>query len=174
MIPQALITLLAIVRIGAIHSVIFAGFSSNSLKDRILDANSKFVITTDESVRGSKIIETKKIVDDAIQTLDFVQNVLVFKRTNNPNVSYTPGRDLIWSEETIKYKTYYPCEPVDSEHPLFLLYTSGSTGTPKGVQHSTAGYLINALLTMKYTFDTHKEDIFFTAGDMVGSQVTRT
>lgn len=166
MIPQALITLLAIVRIGAIHSVIFAGFSSNSLKDRILDANSKFVITTDESVRGSKIIETKKIVDDAIQNLDFVQNVLVFKRTNNPNVSYTPGRDLIWSEETIKYKTYYPCEPVDSEHPLFLLYTSGSTGTPKGVQHSTAGYLINALLTMKYTFDTHKEDIFFTAGDI--------
>lgn len=166
MIPQALIALLAIVRIGAIHSVIFAGFSSNSLKDRILDANSKFVVTTDESVRGGKIVETKKIVDDAIQNLDFVKNVLIFKRTNNPNVSYTPGRDLIWPEEIIKYKTYYPCEPVDSEHPLFLLYTSGSTGTPKGVQHSTAGYLINALLTMKYTFDVHKEDIFFTAGDI--------
>lgn len=166
MIPQALIALLAIVRIGAIHSVIFAGFSSNSLKDRILDANCKFVITTDESLRGGKIIETKKIVDIAIQDLQFIENVLVFKRTNNPNVSYTPKRDLIWAEEMAKYKNYYPCEPVDSEHPLFLLYTSGSTGTPKGVQHSTAGYLINALLTMKYTFDTHKEDIFFTAGDI--------
>lgn len=166
MIPQAIITLLAIVRIGAIHSVIFAGFSSHSLKDRIIDAHCKCVITADESLRGGKIIQTKKIVDDAIKDIDFVSNVLVYKRTGNDSVPYHPNRDLIWSDEMPKYKTYYPCEPVDSEHPLFLLYTSGSTGTPKGVQHSTAGYLINALLSMKYTFDVHPEDIFFTAGDI--------
>ncbi|CCH61133.1 hypothetical protein TBLA_0E00720 [Henningerozyma blattae CBS 6284] len=166
MIPQALITLLAITRIGAVHSVVFAGFSSNSLRDRINDANSKVVITADESLRGSKIIETKKIVDDALKETPNVRNVLVYKRTNNPKVSYQNGRDLIWSEEMKKYKTYCPCEPVDSEHPLFLLYTSGSTGAPKGVQHSTAGYLLGASLTMRYTFDTHREDVFFTAGDI--------
>lgn len=166
MIPQAIITLLAIARIGAVHSVVFAGFSSNSLRDRINDANSKVVITTDESLRGGKIIETKRIVDDALKETPQVTNVLVYKRTNNENVNYYSGRDLDWDLEVKKYKTYYPCEPVDSEHPLFLLYTSGSTGTPKGVQHSTAGYLLNALLTMRYTFDTHQEDVFFTAGDI--------
>ena len=165
MIPQAVVTLLAIARIGAVHSVVFAGFSSNSLRDRINDANSKCVITTDESLRGGKIIETKRIVDDALRETPQVSNVLVYKRTNNPNVAYN-ARDLDWTTETKKYKTYFPCEPVDSEHPLFLLYTSGSTGTPKGVQHSTAGYLLNALLTMRYTFDTHQEDVFFTAGDI--------
>ncbi|CCD26375.1 acetate--CoA ligase 1 NDAI_0H02010 [Naumovozyma dairenensis CBS 421] len=166
MIPQALITLLAIVRIGAIHSVVFAGFSSNSLRDRINNAGSKVVITTDESCRGSKIIETKRIVDDALRETPIVEKVLVYKRTNNPAVNFNPQIDLDWSTEMKKYKTYYPCEPVDSEHPLFLLYTSGSTGTPKGVQHSTAGYLLNVLLTMRYTFDTHQEDVFFTAGDI--------
>ena len=165
MIPQAVVTLLAIARIGAVHSVVFAGFSSNSLRDRINDANSKCVITTDESLRGGKIIETKRIVDDALRETPQVSSVLVYKRTNNPNVAYN-ARDLDWTTETKKYKTYFPCEPVDSEHPLFLLYTSGSTGTPKGVQHSTAGYLLNALLTMRYTFDTHQEDVFFTAGDI--------
>lgn len=166
MVPQALITLLAIVRIGAIHSVVFAGFSSHSLKDRIIDANSRVVITTDESLRGSKIIETKKIVDDAIKDIGSVEKVLVYRRTNNKSVNIQEGRDLDWETEMKRYKTYFPCEPVDSEHPLFLLYTSGSTGTPKGVQHSTAGYLLQAYLTMRYTFDTHKEDIFFTAGDI--------
>lgn len=165
MIPQAVVTLLAIARIGAVHSVVFAGFSSNSLRDRINDANSKVVITTDESLRGGKIIETKRIVDDALRETPQVTNVLVYKRTNNANVAYS-AKDLDWTTETKKYKTYFPCEPVDSEHPLFLLYTSGSTGTPKGVQHSTAGYLLNALLTMRYTFDTHQEDVFFTAGDI--------
>lgn len=166
MIPQAIVTLLAISRIGAVHSVIFAGFSSNSLRDRINDANSKVVITTDESLRGGKIIETKKIVDDALKETPQVNNVLVYKRTNNENINYVSGRDLDWDLETKKYKTYMPCEPVDSEHPLFLLYTSGSTGTPKGVQHSTAAYLLNAYLTMKYTFDVNTNDTFFTAGDI--------
>ncbi|KAL3237337.1 acetate--CoA ligase 1 [Nakaseomyces bracarensis] len=166
MIPEALITLLAISRIGAIHSVVFAGFSSNSLRDRINDAGSRVVITTDESNRGGKIIETKRIVDDALRETPQVEHVLVYRRTNNPQVNFQAPRDLDWESERKKYKTYYPCEPVDSEHPLFLLYTSGSTGTPKGVQHSTAGYLLGALLTMRYTFDVHQEDIFFTAGDI--------
>ncbi|CDF90642.1 probable Acetyl-coenzyme A synthetase 1 [Zygosaccharomyces bailii] len=166
MIPQTLITLMAITRIGAIHSVVFAGFSCNSLRDRINDADSRVVITTDESKRGGKIVETKRIVDDAIKETSGVRNVLVYKRTNNPKVQLVPGRDLDWDDEIKKYKGYCPCEPVDSEHPLFLLYTSGSTGTPKGVQHSTAGYLLGALLTMRYTFDTHREDVFFTAGDV--------
>ncbi|CCE65803.1 hypothetical protein TPHA_0N00220 [Tetrapisispora phaffii CBS 4417] len=166
MIPQALITLLAISRVGAIHSVIFAGFSSNSLKDRIIDANSKCVITTDESLRGGKVIETKRIVDDAVKEAKIVENVLVYKRTNNPNVSYVENRDLDWELEMKKYKSYFPCVPVDSEDPLFLLYTSGSTGTPKGVQHSTAGYLLGALMTTKYVFDVNPNDILFTAGDI--------
>ncbi|QLG73137.1 hypothetical protein HG535_0E02210 [Zygotorulaspora mrakii] len=166
MIPQAIITLLAIVRVGAIHSVIFAGFSSNSLRDRINDADSRVVITTDESKRGGKIVETKRIVDDALKETPNVRNVLVYKRTNNPNVNFKENRDLDWDIEIKKYKNYCPCEPVDSEHPLFLLYTSGSTGAPKGVQHSTAGYLLGALLSVRYTFDTHQEDVFFTAGDV--------
>lgn len=166
MIPQALVTLLAISRLGAIHSVVFAGFSSNSLRDRINDAYSKVVITTDESKRGGKTIETKRIVDEALKEAPQVTNVLVYKRTHNERIKYTAGRDLDWDEEVKKYKSYCPCEPVDSEHPLFLLYTSGSTGAPKGVQHSTAGYLLQAMLSMKYTFDIKKDDIFFTAGDI--------
>lgn len=166
MIPQTIIALLAISRIGAIHSVIFAGFSCNSLRDRINDADSRVVITTDESKRGGKTVETKRIVDDALRETPGVRQVLVYKRTNNPRVPHQSPRDLEWEEELRKYRGYCPCEPVDSEHPLFLLYTSGSTGIPKGVQHSTAGYLLSALLTMRYTFDTHREDIFFTAGDI--------
>ena len=166
MVPEAIITLLAISRIGAIHSVVFAGFSSNSLRDRINDGDSKVVITTDESNRGGKVIETKRIVDDALRETPGVRHVLVYRKTNNPSVAFHAPRDLDWATEKKKYKTYYPCTPVDSEDPLFLLYTSGSTGAPKGVQHSTAGYLLGALLTMRYTFDTHQEDVFFTAGDI--------
>ncbi|AGO12067.1 AaceriADR408Wp [[Ashbya] aceris (nom. inval.)] len=166
MIPQALVTLLAISRIGAIHSVVFAGFSSNSLRDRINDARSEVVVTTDESKRGGKIIETKRIVDDAIKETPQLRKVLVYKRTCNHSVSYVADRDLDWDTEVKKYKSYCPCEPVDSEHPLFLLYTSGSTGAPKGVQHSTAGYLLQAYLSMLYSFDVHNDDIFFTAGDI--------
>ncbi|RLV91487.1 Acetyl-coenzyme A synthetase 1 [Spathaspora sp. JA1] len=166
MIPEAVVTLLAIVRIGAMHSVIFAGFSSTSLKDRILDADSRIVITADESKRGGKTIETKKIVDDALKDCPDVRNVLVFKRTGNSHVPFSPGRDLWWHDELAKYGNYFPPTPVNSEDPMFLLYTSGSTGKPKGVQHNTAGYLLGALLTTRYTFDVHPEDILFTAGDI--------
>lgn len=166
MIPETVVTLLAITRIGAVHSVVFAGFSSTSLKDRILDANSQIVITADESKRGGKTIETKKIVDDALKDIDTVRNVLVFKRTGNSHVPFNAGRDLWWHEELAKYGNYFAPVPVDAEDPIFLLYTSGSTGKPKGIQHNTAGYLLGALLTTKYTFDVHEDDVIFTAGDV--------
>lgn len=166
MIPELITTLMAITRIGAIHSVVFAGFSSSSLRDRINDANSKIVITADESKRGGKIIETKKIVDEALKSCPQVSNVLVFKRTGNSHIPWVKGRDLWWNEEIVKYPPYSPPVSVNSEDSMFLLYTSGSTGKPKGIQHTTAGYLLGALLTTKYVFDVHKEDILFTAGDV--------
>lgn len=166
MIPEAIVALLAIVRIGAIHSVVFAGFSSTSLRDRILDANSKIVITADESKRGGKIIETKKIVDDALNHCPDVNNVIVFKRTGNSNIPWNSNRDVWWHEEVEKFGSYFPPVPVNSEDPLFLLYTSGSTGKPKGILHTTAGYLLGALLTTKYVFDVHEDDKIFTAGDV--------
>jgi acetyl-CoA synthetase len=166
MIPEAIVALLAIVRIGAVHSVVFAGFSSTSLKDRILDGDSRIVITADESKRGGKTIETKKIVDDALKGCPNVRNVIVVKRTGNTHVPFDSSRDLWWDDLFAKYGNYYPPVPVDSEDPMFLLYTSGSTGKPKGVQHNTAGYLLGALMTTKYTFDVHEEDIIFTAGDV--------
>ncbi|ODQ49334.1 hypothetical protein PICMEDRAFT_14799 [Pichia membranifaciens NRRL Y-2026] len=166
MIPEAIVALMAIVRIGAVHSVVFAGFSSTSLKDRVLDADSKIVITTDESKRGGKIIETKKIVDDALTHCPDVRNVIVFKRTGNSHIPWNSKRDVWWHEEVVKYGPYCPPEPVSSEDNLFLLYTSGSTGKPKGILHTTAGYLLGAMLTTKYVFDVHYEDIIFTAGDV--------
>lgn len=166
MIPEAIVTLLAIVRIGAMHSVIFAGFSSLAAKDRIIDGDSRIVITADESKRGGKTIETKKIVDDALKSCPDVRNVLVFKRTGNSHVPFSAGRDLWWHEEMAKYGNYCPPTDVNSEDPMFLLYTSGSTGKPKGIKHNTGGYLLGAALTTKYVFDVHRNDTLFTAGDI--------
>lgn len=165
MIPEALVAFLACSRIGAVHSVVFAGFSSDSLRDRVLDAQSKVVITSDEGKRGGKVIGTKRIVDEALKQCPDVRNVLVFKRTG-AEVPWTQGRDLWWHEEVEKYPSYLAPEPVNSEDPLFLLYTSGSTGKPKGVMHTTAGYLLGAALTGKYVFDIHEDDRFFCGGDV--------
>lgn len=165
MIPEAVIAFLACSRIGAVHSVVFAGFSSDSLRDRVLDAQSKVVITTDEGKRGGKVIGTKKIVDDALAQCPEVSTCLVFKRTG-ADVPWTKGRDLWWHEEVEKYPNYIPPESMNSEDPLFLLYTSGSTGKPKGVMHNTAGYLLGAALTGKYVFDIHDDDRFFCGGDV--------
>lgn len=165
MIPEAVIAFLACSRIGAVHSVVFAGFSSDSLRDRIIDARSKVVLTSDEGKRGGKNISTKKIVDDALKQCPDVSHCLVFKRTGT-EVPMTKGRDFDWQEETAKYPAYLPAEPMASEDPLFLLYTSGSTGKPKGVMHTTAGYLLGAALTGKYVFDIHDKDIFFCGGDV--------
>lgn len=166
MIPEAIIALLAIVRIGAIHSVIFAGFSSESLRDRVLDGGSKVVITTDEGKRGGKSIGTKKIVDEALKSCPDVRNVIVYQRTGSKDVPMTKGRDLWWHEEIIKYPGYCAPALMDAEDPLFLLYTSGSTGKPKGVMHTTGGYLLGAAMTGKYVFDLHPGDILGTAGDV--------
>ncbi|VVT55507.1 uncharacterized protein SAPINGB_P004631 [Magnusiomyces paraingens] len=166
MIPEAIITLLAIVRLGAIHSVVFAGFSSGSLRDRIVDADSRVVVTADESKRGGRVIETKKIVDEALKSCPNVKHTLVFKRTGNESIPWNKDRDYWWHEEVDKHRPYFPPVPVNSEDPIFLLYTSGSTGSPKGVAHATAGYLLGAATTTKYVFDLHPDDILFTAGDV--------
>ena len=165
MIPQAVFAFLACSRIGAVHSVVFAGFSSDSLRDRIIDAESKVVITTDEGKRGGKLIGTKKIVDAALEQCPDVTGCLVYKRTG-ADIPWTEGRDKWWHEETEKWPTYYPPETMSSEDPLFLLYTSGSTGKPKGVMHTTGGYLLGAAATGKYVFDIHENDRFFCGGDV--------
>lgn len=165
MIPEAIVAFLACARIGAVHSVVFAGFSSDSLRDRVIDAQSKVVITTDEGKRGGKLIGTKKIVDDALKQCPDVTHCLVYKRTG-ADVPMKKGRDWWWHEEVEKWPAYIPPEPMNSEDPLFLLYTSGSTGKPKGVMHSTAGYLLGAAMTGKYVFDIHDSDNFFCGGDV--------
>ncbi|CAG8000400.1 unnamed protein product [Penicillium olsonii] len=165
MIPEAVLALLACARIGAVHSVVFAGFSAGALQDRIVDAKSKVVITTDEGRRGGKVIHTKSVVDDAVKDCSCVSTILTFRRTGG-DVPWTVGRDLWWDEEVKKYPAYISPEPMQSEDPLFLLYTSGSTGKPKGVLHSTAGYLLGAAVTGKYVFDIHQKDRFFCSGDI--------
>ena len=165
MIPEAVIAFLACSRIGAVHSVVFAGFSSDSLRDRVIDAESKVVITSDEGKRGGKLIGTKKIVDDALKQCPDVAGVLVYKRTG-ADIPWTKGRDLWWHEEVEKWPAYIAPEVMNSEDPLFLLYTSGSTGKPKGVMHTTAGYLIGAAATGKYVFDIHDDDKYFCGGDV--------
>ncbi|KAB8346187.1 hypothetical protein FH972_023233 [Carpinus fangiana] len=165
MIPEAVIAFLACTRIGAVHSVVFAGFSADSLRDRIIDAKTKVVLTTDEGKRGGKLIGTKKIVDDALKQCPNVHSCLVYKRTG-AEVPMKEGRDKWWGEETEKWPNYIAPESMSSEDPLFLLYTSGSTGKPKGVMHTTGGYLLGAALTGKYVFDIHDGDRFFCGGDV--------
>ena len=165
MCPEAVVAFLACTRIGAVHSVVFAGFSADSLRDRINDANCKVVLTTDEGKRGGKSIATKQIVDNALKQCPGVTNALVYKRTGK-EVPMTEGRDLWWDAETEKWPSYIAPESMSSEDPLFLLYTSGSTGKPKGVMHTTAGYLLGAAMTGKYVFDMHDTDIFFCGGDV--------
>ncbi|KAG9103441.1 acetyl-CoA synthetase [Ceratobasidium sp. 370] len=156
---------LACARIGAIHSVIFAGFSAESLRDRVVDCQSRVVITTDEGRRGGKTIATKAIVDSALKAAPGVEHVLVLKRTGG-DVNMVEGRDKWWHEEAAKVPSYCPPEIVSSEDPLFILYTSGSTGRPKGVVHTTGGYLLGAALTVKYVFDVHPEDKFACMADI--------
>jgi acetyl-CoA synthetase len=164
MIPEALVAILACTRIGAVHSVVFAGFSAGSLRDRVENAKSKVVMTTDESQRGGRTIGIKKIVDEALSTLEGVQT-LVFKRTG-ADVAWVEGRDHWWHEQVAKWPSYIAPEAMDAEDPLFLLYTSGSTGKPKGVLHTTGGYLVGAAATGKYVFDIHDQDQYFCAGDV--------
>ena len=166
MIPEAFTAILACSRIGAIHSVIFAGFSSQGMRDRILDAGCKVVITADEGCRGGKTIPLKGLVDQAVEQCPTVQSCLVVERTGSLEIGFH-SRDKRWHEEIAKWPSYYPPESMSSEDPLFLLYTSGSTGKPKGLMHTTAGYLLGAALSTKYVFDIQAEtDVFFCAGDI--------
>jgi acetyl-CoA synthetase len=152
-------------RIGAVHAVVFAGFSAESLRDRVQDCGSRVVITSDEGRRGGKTVATKTIVDNALKECPLVEHVLVLKRTGG-EVPFTPGRDKWWHEELAKVPNYCPPEIMNSEDPLFILYTSGSTGKPKGVVHTTGGYLLGAALTVKYVFDVHPDDKFACMADI--------
>ncbi|KAM9895738.1 hypothetical protein OXX79_007905 [Metschnikowia pulcherrima] len=163
---HAIVAMLAVARLGAVHSVIFAGFSSGSIRDRVNDAKCKALITCDEGKRGGKTINIKKLCDEALLECPTVEKVLVHKRTGNEQIALKEGRDFHWDVETEKFPGYCPPVPVNAEDPLFLLYTSGSTGTPKGVVHTTGGYLLGAAMTTKYIFDVHPEDVLFTAGDV--------
>lgn len=162
---QAVAAFLACARIGAVHSAVFAGFSAESLRDRVNDCECKVIITTDEGKRGGKTIATKQIVDNALKQCPLVEKVLVLRRTGS-DVPMTEGRDKWWDEEIEKVPVYCPVEAMSSEDPLFILYTSGSTGKPKGVVHSTAGYLLGAYLTVKYVFDVHPDDKFACMADI--------
>ncbi len=165
MIPEVAVAMLACARIGAIHMVVFGGFSSDSLKTRILDVDCKLVITADEGIRGGKIVSLKKNVDDALQHCPNVKKVIVVKRTGNP-IQWQKKRD-VWYHESIATMSVH-CEPevMDSEDPLFILHTSGSTGKPKGILHTTGGYLVYVAMTHKYIFDYHEEDIFWCTADV--------
>ncbi|KAF8480269.1 acetate--CoA ligase [Russula ochroleuca] len=162
---QAVAAFLACARIGAIHSVVFAGFSAEALRDRINDCKSRVVLTADEGRRGGKTISTKSIVDLALKGCPQVEHVLVLRRTGN-QVPWTQGRDKWWHEETARVPNYCPPEILSAEDPLFILYTSGSTGKPKGVVHTTAGYLLGVALTHKYVFDVHPDDRYACMADV--------
>jgi acetyl-CoA synthetase len=165
MIPELAYTMLACSRIGAVHSVVFAGFSSESLKNRIIDAGCKIVVTANEGRRGGKHIPLKATTDAAVEELDFVERVLVASRSDRV-VTMKPGRDFSLEEEMAKQRATSPIEWMDSESPLYVLYTSGSTGKPKGVMHTTGGYLTYAAFTHKLVFDYQPGDIYCCAADI--------
>lgn len=164
---EGIVAMQACARIGATHSIVFGGFSAQSLRDRINDAGAVALITTDGQYRGGKALPLKPIADEALAMggCESIKNVIVYKRTGT-EVPMVAGRDL-WLHDLVASQSD-TCEPewVDAEHPLFLLYTSGSTGKPKGVQHCSGGYLLHAMLTMKYTFDIKPTDVFWCTADI--------
>jgi acetyl-CoA synthetase len=165
MIPESAVAMLACARIGAVHSVVFGGFSPDSLRDRILDSDCRTLITADESVRGGRHIPLKKNADTALEECPNVSTVVVVRRTGG-NVSWTQDRDLWYQDVMAEASPECAPEAMDAEDPLFILYTSGSTGKPKGVLHTTGGYLVFAAMTHKYTFDYQEGEIYWCTADV--------
>jgi acetyl-CoA synthetase len=173
MVPEAAIAMLACTRIGAVHSVVFGGFSAQSVADRIFDSQAKMVITADGGFRRGAVVPLKKNVDDALTLKDAqgreltktVEHVIVLRRAGN-EINFTAGRDLWWHEEVTQVDANCPAEKMDSEAPLFILYTSGSTGKPKGILHTTGGYLLWTKMSTKYVFDLQDEDVFWCTADV--------
>ncbi len=167
MVPEAVVAMQACARIGATHSVVFGGFSAEALKDRIEDAEAKVVISADGGIRGGKTIDLKANVDRALgEGCPTVERVVVLQRAENP-IDWVAGRDIWLREIMAEESADCPPEPVEAEHPLYILYTSGSTGKPKGVVHSSAGYLLGAIVSMKWVFDIRpEEDVFWCTADV--------
>lgn len=167
MVPEAAVAMLACTRIGAIHSVIFGGFSPEAVAGRIIDSKAKLVITADEGLRAGRAIPLKKNVDDALNHADIplINHVVVFRRTGHTE-QWIEGRDVWWDEIIQGVSAECEVEVMDAEDPLFILYTSGSTGKPKGVLHTTGGYLVYASMTFKYTFDYHEGNIYWCTADV--------
>ena len=173
MVPEAAIAMLACTRIGVIHSVVFGGFSAQSVADRVHDCQAKLIITSDGGFRRGGVVPLKKNVDDALQIKDAqgnflastIQKVIVLRRSNN-DIRIEEGRDVWWHREMEQVSAICPAEKMDSEAPLFILYTSGSTGKPKGILHTTGGYLLGAKLTSKYVFDLQETDVYWCTADV--------
>ncbi|MEY8239555.1 MAG: acetate--CoA ligase [Cycloclasticus sp.] len=165
MVAEAAIAMLACTRIGAVHSVVFGGFSADALKDRLIDSETKLLIVTDESVRGGKTVPLKANADKAVASAPLVEHMLVIKRSGG-DVGWTEGRDVWYHELAATVSADCPAEEMDAEDPLFILYTSGSTGKPKGVVHTTGGYLLHAAMTHKYVFDYHDGDVYWCTADV--------
>jgi acetyl-CoA synthetase len=166
---EAIVAMQACARIGAIHSVVFGGFSSKALAERIADAGAKVIITSDGQRRGGKILPLKSEVNAALDLLakkSTVKHVVVHKKTGHEEHEWKPKRDIWWHELIKDQSDICPVTKVDSEHPLFILYTSGSTGTPKGVQHSSGGYLLGAIMSMEWVFDSKPDDVFWCTADV--------
>ena len=166
MIPEAAFAMLACAKIGAIHSVVFGGFSADALRDRVIDAQAKLVITADGAFRRGKPYMLKPVVDEALsQGCECCEKVLIVQRNFEP-IDYVPGRDYVYNEIIMQESQYCDAEWMDAEDPLFLLYTSGSTGKPKGVQHNCAGYILWAQYTMEHVFDVKENDTFWCTADV--------
>ena len=165
MIAEAVVAMQACARIGAIHSVVFGGFSAEALKDRIINAEARYIITADGGNRGGRVIELKEAADTAADESGIIDKIITFRRTGH-DINMKEGRDVWWHDIIEGQAT--ECEPewVDAEHPLFLLYTSGSTGKPKGIQHSSGGYILHSILTNKWVFDMHDNDVFWCTADV--------